>query len=440
MQSAVIKDDSMRAAALQNGLGSSQALSVATPNGPIRLIGGTRYLARQPILDLRGQIHGYELLYRNGPEAAFRGDGDLASCTMLDNTVLFGLEMFTGRSLAFINCTSRMLTENLVSILPQSATTLEILETVEPTPDLADACRKLKALGFRLALDDFVWAPSFVPFVELADYIKVDFMLTDAAGRKDLIRKLKGKKVSLLAEKVETKEEYEQACLEGFTLFQGYYFCRPELVKNRKIPSNQLCHFDILRLLQADPVDISKLSNAVKRDESLTYRILRMVNSVGYAIRQEIDSVRSALRILGEDAFRRIIVLAIAAEFNTGRPPEILRMAMIRARFCEVASELLSLCSTEQYLLGMFSLLPAMLGSPMDELTPALPVRREIREALEGQVNPEGRLLGWLKGHECGDWAACDSIIRSCELDQERLSEIYIEAVLGANSEFTAAA
>jgi EAL and modified HD-GYP domain-containing signal transduction protein len=265
-------------------------------------------------------------------------------------------------------------------------------------------------------------------------------MLTDAAGRKDLIRKLKGKKVSLLAEKVETKEEYEQACSEGFTLFQGYYFCRPELVKNRKIPSNQLCHFDILRLLQADPVDISKLSNAVKRDESLTYRILRMVNSVGYAIRQEIDSVRSALRILGEDAFRRIIVLAIAAEFNTGRPPEILRMAMIRARFCEVASELLSLCSTEQYLLGMFSLLPAMLGSPMDELTPALPVRREIREALEGQVNPEGRLLGWLKGHECGDWAACDSIIRSCELDQERLSEIYIEAVLGANSEFTAAA
>src|ERR1035437_7833367 len=141
------------------------------------LAGGLRYVARQPILDLRGRVHGYELLFRAGPEASFRGDGDLATRTVLDNTVIFGLEKLTGGLSAFVNCTGESLTEDLVHILPPSMTVLEILESLEPTPSLIAACRKLKAKGFRLALDDFTWKPKFDPLVELADYVKVDFLL-----------------------------------------------------------------------------------------------------------------------------------------------------------------------------------------------------------------------------------------------------------------------
>jgi EAL and modified HD-GYP domain-containing signal transduction protein len=237
---------------------------------------------------------------------------------------------------------------------------------------------------------------------------------------------------------VETVEEYKQACSEGFSLFQGYYFCRPELVKNRKVPSNHFAHFEILHLLQADPIDWDKLSHAVRRDESLTYRLLRLINSVGYAVREEINSVRSALVLLGEEDFRRVATLAIATELNTGRPPEILKMAMVRARFCELAAVLCAFSANEQYLLGMLSLLSAMLAVPMEELTPSLPLRREIREALQGTVNREGRMLEWLKGHECGDWVSCEAILESNGLRQEQVSKCYTEAIFWAENQFRA--
>ncbi|HUD56187.1 MAG TPA: HDOD domain-containing protein [Terracidiphilus sp.] len=417
---------------------SSQAMAALGQDCSIELPGSARFVARQPILDLRGRIHGYELLYRKGAETAFSGDCELASRTVLDDTVLFGLERFTGGSQAFINCTSETLTEDLVSVLPNDMAVLELLETVEPSADLIAACTNLKARKFKLALDDFVWEPKFVPLVELADYIKVDFLATGAAARQELIRQLKGKRIMLLAEKVETVEEYKQACSEGFSLFQGYYFCRPELVKNRKVPSNHFAHFEILHLLQADPIDWDKLSHAVRRDESLTYRLLRLINSVGYAVREEINSVRSALVLLGEEDFRRVATLAIATELNTGRPPEILKMAMVRARFCELAAVLCAFSANEQYLLGMLSLLSAMLAVPMEELTPSLPLRREIREALQGTVNREGRMLEWLKGHECGDWVSCEAILESNGLRQEQVSKCYTEAIFWAENQFRA--
>jgi len=182
---------------------------------------GLRYLARQPILDLHGKVHGYELLFRNGPQAMFSGDGNLATRTMIDNTVLFGLGRLTGNLPAFINCTEEALTGRLVSALPAGMAILEILETIEPTPALVSACQHLKAAGFRLALDDFTWKPGIEPLVEIADYIKVDFVISDEQARRELLNRLRGVTVALIAEKVETEEQYQQARDEGFTLMQG---------------------------------------------------------------------------------------------------------------------------------------------------------------------------------------------------------------------------
>ncbi len=413
---------------------SSQGVATPGQEGAIEWASRFRYVARQPILDLRGQVHGYELLQRDGVESAFRGDCDLASRTMLDNTVIFGVEKFTGGLPAFMNCTESTLTGELVRVLPPEMTVLEILETVEPTPSVVEACRNLKASGFRLALDDFIWEPRFEPLVEMADYIKVDFLLSDAAARKELIRRIKGKPIALLAEKVESQEEYRLACAEGFKFFQGYYFCRPELMKNCKVPSNSIFHFQILKMLQEDPIDMAKLSHVVKRDESLTYRLLRLVNSAGFGIRQEVSSIQAALVFVGEDTFRRIATLAIATELNSGHPTEVLRMALIRARFCEQAAALCSLSSTEQYLLGMLSLLPAMMRIPMEQLTPSLPMRREIREALEGTANEESILLKWIEGQERGDWDACEAIVQSNGLLPEEVGKCYADAVFWAEN------
>lgn len=401
---------------------------------PADLAGGVRYVARQPILDQRGLVHGYELLFRSGPNAFFQGDGNLATRTMLDNAVMFGLGKLTGELPAFINCTTESLTEELVDVLPPSMTILEVLETLEPTPRLIESCRKLKASGFRIALDDFVWKPGLEPLVELADYIKVDFLLSDAAQRKDLLRRLKGTSVALVAEKVETQEVYKQACSEGFTLFQGYYFCRPTLLRNQQIPANRLSHIEILQLMRADEIDFNKLTRAVKRDASLTYRLLRLVNSPIYAFREHVRSVRAALLSVGEDTFRRVATLAITSELNAGQPEEILRMAFVRGRFCELAAGLTKMDQTEQYLLGLLSLLPAMLRLPMEQLTPMLPLRDEIRAALEGKPIPERMLLNWLESEEKGDWAACDAVIQEHALSETEIVRCYAEAVVWAEA------
>jgi len=233
---------------------------------------------------------------------------------------------------------------------------------------------------------------------------------------------------------VETQEDNQQACSEGFTLFQGYYFCRPILLKNRKIPANQLSYIEILQLLQGESIDMRKLGRLVKRDASLTYRLLRLVNSPVCAVHQEVRSIEAALVLVGEEVFRRMATLAIASELNANRPPEILRMAFVRGSFCELAAGLCALVQAEQYLLGLFSLLPAMLRVPMADLAPALPLRGKIREALLGVASLESSLLRWVECNERGDWVMCDAIAQSYGLNPEELTRCYGEAVVWAEA------
>jgi EAL and modified HD-GYP domain-containing signal transduction protein len=353
----------------------------------------------------------------------------MATRTMLDNTVMFGMEKLAGGAAAFVNCTCESLTEELVDVMPPAQTVLEVLEDLEPTPCLVEACRKLKESGFRLALDDFIWRDGIEPLVDLADFIKVDFLQSGSDERQQLLSRLKGRPIQFLAEKVETQEEYEQACKEGFTLFQGYFFCRPVLLQNRKVPANRLSQIEILRMLRDDAIDMRQLTAAVKRDASLTYRLLRLINSPLYAQRREVQSVHAALVAIGIETFRRIATLAIASEMNSGQPDELLRMAFVRARFCELAAGPLGMDPTEQYLLGLLSLLPAMLRVPMEELTPALPLRPEIQLALKGEDVSEARLLRWLEHHERADWSASDRLVIEGAKLQNQLANIYTDAL-----------
>jgi EAL and modified HD-GYP domain-containing signal transduction protein len=390
---------------------------------------GMRYVARQPILDLVGKVHGYELLFREGPKAVFSGDGDLATRTMIDNTVLFGLDRLTGNIPIFLNCTEEALTERLVHMLPTSMTVLEILETLDPSPSLVRACQHLKACGFRLALDDFTWKAGIEPLVEIADYIKVDFAISGVQERRELLNRLKGVSVALIAEKVESQEEYQRARDEGFTLMQGYHFCRPQLMGNLRIPANKMLHVEILRMLQKENMDLNELALLVKRDAALTYRLLRLINSPMSAMRQEVQSVHAALMAVGEDGFRRLAFLAITSELNTGHSAELLRMAFVRGRFCELASVFCNLSHAEQYLLGLLSLLPAMLRSSIHDVAPLLPLREQVRRSLMGEDLPERALLSWLEGHEKGDWTACDFIATTHGLRAPDLLVCYEEAL-----------
>jgi len=413
------------------------ATQAAPANGaeavPPEWAGEMRYVARQPILNLRGRVHGYELLFQNAPEAVSGRDADVAARTMLDNAVIFGLEWLTNGLPAFVNCTVEALTEQLVLVLAPKMTILQISANVELTPRLMDACRELKARGFRLALDDFTWQQSLQPLAELVDYIRVDYRQFGVLERLYL-RQLNCDSIAMVAKKVETQEDYAKACAEGFALFQGDYFCHPVLLKKRKVPANRLLHFEIVRQLHHDPIDVRRVSRLVLRDASLTFRLLRLVNSPIFAFHQEVRSIETAIIAVGEETFRRIVSLAVLSELNGDEPPEILHMALVRARFCELAAALCGLDPAEQYLLGMLSLVPAMLRLPMEELTPSLPLRSQICEALQGTMNPERSLLAWLEFNERGDWTGCDRLVQACNLNQKQFMKCYLDSVVWAQA------
>lgn len=397
-------------------------------------LGSLRYVARQPIMDARGNVHGYELLFRSGPAATeFHGDGDAATRTVLDNLVIFGLERLTGGHPVFVNCTEEAIISRLVLVLPPEHTVLEIVETLQPTGELLKACRELKERGFRLALDDFAWTPDWKPFLELADYVKVDLSITTTESRAELRRRIGKRRAHLVAERVETQADLEQSKKEGFTLFQGYYFCRPKLLKNRSIPANKLVHLELLPALFEEPLHIRRIGDLVKRDASLTYRLLRMVNSPLFATRKEVTSIHGALVMVGEEVFRRVAMLAIASELRGDHPSELLRMAFLRGKFCELAAAAIRADATEQYLLGVLSLLPAMLGVAMEAVAASLPLRADVRQALLGENNKERLLLNWLENYELGEWARCDALAQSQHIAQSILPPLYAEAMLWAD-------
>jgi len=312
-------------------------------------------------------------------------------------------------------------------------TVLEVLESIEPTAALAHACRRLKAEGYRIALDDFLYTPAFDPLLHIADYVKIDFRALGPEARGRMVAQLSSFRGALLAEKVETEEEFEQARGEGFTLFQGYYFCQPVVMERRKVPANRAIHLRLLELLDRRPLNVRSIGELVKREASLAWRLLRLVNSPVCAMRQEVTSIEAALITIGDDVFRRIAMLAIASELNAGRPEEILRMGYVRGRFCELTAAGCGLDTTEQYLVGLFSMLPAMLRVPMDEAVADLPLRDEVRGALLGAAVPERFPLSWMELHERGDWAACDGLAKSHGHDPAQMHQNATDAVLWAD-------
>jgi EAL and modified HD-GYP domain-containing signal transduction protein len=399
--------------------------------------GSLRFVVRQPILDLRGRDHAYELLFRPSPEL---DSGESACQTMLENTRFFGLEKphelkkLTGGLRAFVKCPVEALASQLAQHLPPNLTVLEIPQVTEPAPELIETCRELKAMGFRLALNNFTWSPESEPLVESADYVKVDFARSEPEARRKLLDRLRDKPIAMLAMQVDSQAEYKQAREEGFTLFEGYYFCQPPAMKNRRPPTNQLLRIEILQALQKHPIDLPKVSESVKRDGPLTYQLLRLVNSPLWALREPVQSIQKALMVVGDDAFRRIALMAIASEFNGDQPPEILLMAMVRGRFCETAGLKRDLDPFGQYLLGLLSLLPAMQGQPMRDVVPALPLSKEIRDALLEAKNRERVLLGWLENYERGNWDICDAAANADDLNQQELVSLYLKSVAWAEA------
>ena len=267
-------------------------------------------IARQPIFNINLKIYGYELLFRriSSNDSSDFDPEEATSSVLVNGMFLIGLEELTKGKPAFVNFSRKMLISDVMTFLPNKDIAIEILETVEPDEECLLACTKLKAAGYKIVLDDFVYHAKFEPFIALADIIKVDFLLSSATECEALPRRFhKRKDLIFLAEKVETYDQYSQAIKWGYSLFQGYFFCKPVVLNTRDIQRNKLVYFQLLKELSDPLVGFDQLEQIIQRDVALSYKILKYVNSASLGIRTKINSVRQALRCLAEKIWRNLL-------------------------------------------------------------------------------------------------------------------------------------
>lgn len=392
-----------------------------------------RFIARQTIFDAHRNVYGYELLFRSGWENCFRGDTDEATRAMIADGALYGFHDLTHAAPTFVNCTRESLVNGLVTLLPTS-TVLEIVETIVGCDDVLEACARYKSMGYKLALDDFQLHDGMAGLIPLADYIKVDFSLSNAAERQKILNAVKGRKVILLAEKIETEEEFEDAVAEGFTLFQGYFFCHPTVFSKKRLPTNGANYMYLLSALVGGEFQVAQIAILLQSEVALSYQLLRMVNSAAFDFAKEVHSLRDALVLVGERKFRILLLNAIATESCRTRPTELLIHVLHRARFLELIAAYTHENPMEQYLFGLLSLMDVMLGVPVNEMIEALPLRKELKKALCGDSNSLSRGLRLFESYEDADWEHCMNETFALQLTESELTGIYTDSLVWAEN------
>jgi c-di-GMP-related signal transduction protein len=399
------------------------------------------FVARQPIFNRQQEVYAYELLYRSGINKFYSSlDGDQASSEVITNSfLLIGLETLTRGKKAFINFTKNLLEDEVATLLPHKHIVIEILQDVEPDEKTLQACKKLKEMGYQLALDDFVYDVKFIPLIELADFIKVDFLTTDEEERGALVQRIGTQKVStFLAEKVETREDFVQAMEMGYSFFQGYFFSKPLIVSGRDIPSFKLTYIKILQEVHKPEIDFDQLEKLIKTDVSLSYKLLKFINSLAFGFYSEIRSIKQALVILGEKEIKKWLSLISLQGIGENKPDELMITALCRARFCELIASRVGLNdrSSDLFLLGMFSLIDAFLDRPMAEILATLPIPEEIKVALLGGKNRFQEVYALILAYEAGDWEKFSRNAAKLDLEEREVKEFYINSLEVSNKIF----
>ncbi len=387
-----------------------------------------RYVARQPIFDREEKVFGYELLFRDGLENAFHGDTDEASRATLDRTLLMGLDVLCDGRRAFVNCTRDTLIKGLVTLLPSTTTVVEVLESVPADPDVLAACQRLKEAGYTIALDDYVANDPREALAELADIIKVEMQLTTEAEREALIRKFEPWHCRMLAEKVETNAEFVRAREQGFVYFQGYFFRRPEMMHTRDMPAHQMNYLRMLQEVSRPDLDVGGLEKLIKEEASICYRLLRYLNSAVFGFQNEIHSVRHALSILGERDVRRWVRLVAAVGAGQEKTSDLVLSALVRGRFGELLAPRVEHGESDLFLLGLLSLIDAMLEMPMAEVLEKIPLDHATKAVLLVQPSALRPVYQLMLAHESGEWEAAAELSCRLRLDSEEVAGFFWQA------------
>lgn len=395
------------------------------------------YIARQPIFTVNKKLYAYELLYRGYKDYSLTEvSGDKATTSLLSSVFLTeGFSVISDSRPCFINFTEELLLKKIAYTFPKNQIVVEILEDVNPTPAVIEAIRSLKANGYVIALDDFVFAKKLEPLIACAEIIKVDVRLTPLDSILKTLRYLSRFKVKLLAEKVETTEEFEKANKLGFDYYQGYFFSKPEKILVKELASVKITLLSLMAEVARKTTTLERLHLIISKDLAITYKLLRFLNSAYFYRLEKVKSVKHAIAYLGEKELRRFLLLVIVSELAMEKPTELVRLSLVRAKFCELLAQhsILAQYDLEIFMVGMFSFMDTMLEADMGVIMDKLPVSGAVRDAL---VHGKGMFSPFLEATVAYERRQDNLFIKKIEevsIDSSAVPELYMEAVKYSN-------
>jgi EAL and modified HD-GYP domain-containing signal transduction protein len=401
------------------------------------------YIARQPIFTRSKEIHAYELLFRDGMDNCFPDiDGDTATSRVISNTFFTsGMEQITGGKVAFINFPRHLLVKKIPLFLPAQMTTVEILEGIAPDDELLACCREFIAQGYVLALDDFEDTPSLKPLVDLAHIIKIDFIKSPREKTQEYAQRFLAQGKKLLAEKVETDREFHAALDLGYSYFQGYFFSKPQVIRNTEIPPLKMNLLRIMGEARRDNFDVGTLERLIEKDVGISYKLLRYLNSPFFRRRNEITSIRQAIVMLGEKGIRSFLSVIILSELSQDKPDELIKSSVIRARMCEQLGRVKRGAPdpSELFTLGLFSHIDAILDNTMEGVMKKLPLADEIKHTLTGERTRLSGYFDLVANYQIGAWERAGAIAGELHVPQDILPSLYVDALGFADALYSAA-
>lgn len=390
------------------------------------------FLARQAIYNSSKEVIAYELLYRNSTQNKFDTSisDSKATYEIMKNITLVGFEVLTNSKVALINCSEEVLKSDIITILPKEQIVIEILETVEARGDVIERIAYLSSKGYVFAIDDVVDFESIEKFLDYVSYVKVDFMLTDPRSRSILIDKLKNRKLTLLAEKVETEKQYEEALELGFKLFQGFYFSKPRIIKGRDIAIKSNIILILMKELSKVEFDIDVIENIMKSDVALMYKFMKFINSAKFGFKQQISNVKQAVAIVGQKQLQKWLLLVSFVDLGKEISSEYTNIVIIRARFCELIMGAIDKSKeSEAFMVGVFSEITSIINDDISNIINDLPIKMEIKEALLGNGNLLNEVLTLAMIYESLDFDNINKLCKKLGVNNEVLGELYLESI-----------
>jgi EAL and modified HD-GYP domain-containing signal transduction protein len=398
------------------------------------------FIGRQPILDRNGQLFAYELLFRSGSKqnSAEVQDNLAATANVINHAFAeLGVAQALGPYKGFINCDASLLLSDILEILPTDKIVLEVLETVDVTPEIVDRCKELKARGFTIALDDFVkYEEKFHPILDLVEIVKVDLLPLTSDELELTTRTLKRwKSLMLLAEKVDSREQAD-FCMElGYGLFQGYYFAKPVIIAGRKLGHSQLSLVRLLGMMLED-AETPELEGVFKHEPGLTMNLMRLTNSVATGVPTKVTSLRHAIAVLGRRQLQRWLQLLLYTNPQSGGnvASPLMQLAASRGRLMELLAGKLHPGKREledhAFMTGILSLMPTLMSAPLEDILKGISLSTAVSEALLQGSGELGLLLKLAQALEAGDGAACHDIVEQLgSLDHTTVNACLTQAL-----------